>query len=176
MRRLLLIMCLFVLALFPVLLAHADAVPAYNRTAIATVTKAARMGKSSAGGTVGKLEKGERVIIDGRDADGAWWHIRSSVGVGYVEAALLTVVGNTDSIPVVSSSVPAPTMPRGDPASDLALYPILPTVSNFTRSIYQRGKSLGNASDIFTEAGDCMTADNLLFLGQFNTESYDLGA
>jgi hypothetical protein len=155
--------------------AAVDHPPAYTRSLLAVATTALKVNKTSAGTPIGAVEKGERLIVDGRNKQNTWWHVYSSAGVGYVSAANVTVTGDTSQVPVVNGTLPAPQIPDGSPVDDLTHYPLLPSVSDFTKTIFKRGQTLGNAPDIFTEAGDCMTADSLLFLGQINDGVYDLG-
>lgn len=71
-----------------------------------------------------------------------------------------------------------PTLGDFDPESvediDPEEYPILPTLTDHARYIYEQGQAAGNRADVFSKVGDCMTASPL-FMTPFGAEDYDLG-
>jgi len=152
---------------------------AFERSTTATVTAphAIKVTQSAAPGSrsLGVLQPGDRVLVEGRDDKATWLYVESTVGSGYVAASTVTVERSLDAVPVVVGDLPTPTLPEAAPVDDAARFPILPEVSDFTRTIYQRGQAAGVHADVFTKVGDCMTADNLYFLGKFGSGDYQLG-
>jgi len=132
-----------------------------------------RVGKTAP--QAGRLDPGDRVLVIGRNGDGAWLRIKSPLGNGYVPAGAVKLRGDVKRLPVVSDSLPVSTLPPQQPVSDTQQFPVLPTISPYAREIYQRGLKAGNRPDVFSKVGDCMTADLDLFLGRFGTNSYRLG-
>lgn len=119
---------------------------------------------------------GRRVIVDGRDKDNQWLHVQSEQGIGYVAASAVKLTGDMNDLPIVDGNLPQIALPESIPVDDPAQYPIMPQIPEFTHELYRRGLAMGNRRDVFAKAGDCMTADNHLFLGQFGEGQYNLGA
>ncbi len=124
---------------------------------------------------LGVLQPNDRVIVIGRDQNSAWLWVRSALGTGYIPTAALQLDGSLDNTPVVAGDRAALTLPDPVPVDDPVKYPILPTVTEYAREIYQRGLKMGNRPEVFSKIGDCMTADVFLFLGRFGLNRYNLG-
>ncbi len=123
---------------------------------------------------LGNLLPSERILVIGRVGNG-WLRIRSRFGVGYIPASAVQLEDHADSLPLVAGNLPAPTLPAAIPVDDLSKYPVLPTVTDYSRQIYETGIRMGNNPGVFSKIGDCMTADNELFLGKFGMDRYNLG-
>jgi hypothetical protein len=122
------------------------------------------------------LGRGQRLIVDGRDQDNQWLHVQSELGAGYVVSSAVKLTGDVNQLPIVDSNLPQIALPDSTPVDDPSQYPIMPQVPAFTHELYRRGLAMGNRRDVFAKAGDCMTADNQLFLGKFGEGQYNLGA
>ncbi len=170
------VVCLLLLAVhLPILRAATSS--AYERSLVGVLNRstAQRTTWTSTATVLGALEKENRVIISGRNEVASWYFVESQFGYGYVNAAALSVKGDIHHLPVVSGDLPNVLLPDDSPTDDPAKYPILPTISAYTRQIYERGLQFGNRPEIFTKVGDCMTADALLFMGEIGEKHYDLG-
>ncbi|MBN1564968.1 MAG: hypothetical protein JXA10_14070 [Anaerolineae bacterium] len=53
--------------------------------------------------------------------------------------------------------------------------PIVPSVSGYMRTIFERGQALGNQANVVTKVGECNSM-SWAFLAPFNDGNYDLGA
>ncbi len=148
-----------------------------STTATITATRPIKVTRTSAPGSrsLGALQPGDRVLVEGRDDKGTWLYVDSTVGAGYLSASAVAAESSLDAVPIVAGDLHAPTLPEAAPVADPVKFPILPDVSDFTRTIYQRGQAAGVHADVFTKIGDCMTADNLYFLGKFGSGDYQLG-
>ncbi len=77
-------------------------------------------------------------------------------------------------IPGLLPASPAPTPTRLSP-EDWKTLPVIPTVSQSSRQIYQRGLALGNNPHAFSKIGDCQSITTY-FLSHFDDpELYNLG-
>jgi hypothetical protein len=157
---------------------QAAPISVYEQTLAATVTAvhgiAITKTADETSSELGILQPNERVIIIGRNADSTWVRVRSGLGMGYVTTSALEPEASIDNMPVVGGDLPAEALPDSVPVDDAVKYPILPTVTEYSKQIYQKGLRLGNRSDVFSKIGDCMTADNHLFLGRFGAKQYKL--
>lgn len=78
---------------------------------------------------------------------------------------------------VTPSATPTPIPPTPTLAADAwKEMPVIPTLSDTARSIYQRGQALGNNPNAFSKVGDCESIDPY-FLGDFDQgpRFYNLG-
>ncbi|NLX11423.1 MAG: SH3 domain-containing protein [Chloroflexi bacterium] len=74
------------------------------------------------GGTVlTTLTAGTAIPASGRSADNAWWQVAGTFGIGWIPVSSVSLVGNADSIRVVSDV----TGPRGPEASGQAFAKVL---------------------------------------------------
>jgi hypothetical protein len=105
-----------------------------------------------------------------------WAFVQTKDGWGYVPLSALDTF-DTSQLPEIPSDLPAPPLPDAVSVIDTDVYPILPTITDYTHTIYERGLALGNRPDVFSKVGDCMSAEHHLFLGIFGAERarYDLG-
>lgn len=184
MIRFLKAILLLALALYPAAApAHAAQQPAFERSLIGVVTAAngarVQVSGSAKATLLGVLDPGERIIVTGRTSDNVWVRVQSRYGEGYLrvnDAKLIAErVEDMRRIAVVAADMPVAPPPPDTPTRDAERYPILPTLSAYVGEIYRRGQALGNRPAIFTKVGDCMTSDELVFLGRFATPNYDLG-
>lgn len=77
----------------------------------------------------------------------------------------------TEALTEVSTSTPRPTL-APDEWKNL---PIVPTVSDTARAIYQRGLELGNNSQAFSKVGDCQTSTDFFLVDFDHAGQYHLG-
>src|SRR5688572_4565671 len=89
--------------------------PLYERSRAATVK--ARNGvavmatwdaKSASDGT---LFPGDRLLVEGRNADGSWLRVHTYLGYGYVPASALEIQGDVQRLPVVEGNLPTTILP-----------------------------------------------------------------
>lgn len=71
-----------------------------------------------------------------------------------------------------------PTLGDFDPATiediDITAPPVMPEVTDHTRTIFERGQENGQQAGVLSKIGDCMTA-SVNFLAPFSISDYDLG-
>lgn len=142
------------------------------------------------------LEANVGMIFEGRTEDLSWLlgHTEDGAFRGWVASLYLRYQEGfiaarlPISEEIVSYQVPAePEAPvdlasapiEGDlPPTGLAptleSLPIVPTITNNARVIYQRGQALGNNANVVTKVGECNSM-SYAFLNPFSTGQYDLG-
>jgi hypothetical protein len=149
----------------------------YERSLLGVVSKETPLRATWANDAkvLGELYPGQQVIITGRDAAKSWVVVYTQRGYGYLPVSTLNLKGDLSRLDIASGDLPAALVPNDSPPDDPAIYPILPTVSEYTHEIYKRGLSLGSRPAIFTRVGDCMTSDRFQFLGEIGKKKYDLG-
>jgi len=147
------------------------------------------------------LFKDRVYAVTGRTADNLW--VRLDLAGLRTEAWMLvgfgTISGNLNSVPVTVPSVvnpaalggtPTPTSVPGVGASGVVTttavtplpagayfptgLPVIPTISQTARDIYQRGLTLGNNPNAFSKIGDCQSVVPY-FLAAFDYGNYALG-
>jgi hypothetical protein len=136
------------------------------------------------------LFRGQSYPITGRTADSAWLRLNYA-GIrteAWILAAYGSVAGDLSAVPVVTPALnpalpppgatPAPGQPPA-PAAPPAFEPwnpVIPTVSQTARDIYQRGQARGNNPRAFSKIGDCQSVPPY-FLAPFDygVPAYDLG-
>ena len=77
----------------------------------------------------------------------------------------------TEELIEVSTSTPRPTLAVDEWKS----LPIVPTVSDTARAIYQRGLEMGNNPQAFSKVGDCQTSTDFFLVGFDHEGQYRLG-
>ncbi len=179
MKRLVLILVVVSFAVGGLQTAKATAiVPLYERSVTATVKTGGPLSisttwdKSSA--AIGALSPGERLLVEGRNADGSWLRVHTYLGYGYAPADALKVQDDLGHLAVVQGDLPVTVLPDAVAPDDPQQYPVLPVVTDYARQIYRRGLQMGNRPQVLSKVGDCMTADLNLFLGRFGTKNYNL--
>ncbi len=105
-----------------------------------------------------------------RSADSRWLRLDVRGPEAWVPANTGTVAGQVALLPVGGTGVPAATAPPPPIGG-----PILPTVSQRAREIYQHGLTLGNNPRAFSKVGDCMSVPPF-FLAPFDKGEYRLGS
>ncbi len=146
------------------------------------------------------LFEGQTYAVTGRTADNLW--VRLDIAglrtEAWMQAAFGQISGNLSSVPVTVPSVvnpaalggtPAPTAAPGTtpitPTTAVATplpagayfptgLPVIPTISQTARDIYQRGLALGNNPNAFSKIGDCQSVTPY-FLAAFDYGNYALG-
>lgn len=142
----------------------------------------ARAAPSLSAAPVASLFKGQTYTISARSTDGRWLRLDyAGAANAWVLKAYGTVSGNPESLPIAtdastagvapSPTATAPANPAYYAPTDL---PILPTVSQTARAIYQRGLQLGNNPQAFSKVGDCLSVTPY-FLAAFDAGDYALG-
>ncbi|MFN8417716.1 MAG: SGNH/GDSL hydrolase family protein [Anaerolineae bacterium] len=151
----------------------------YERSTLATVIAArgtAVQSTTSAGSPVnGFVMLAESVILLGKVESGAWWWAETSAGYGYIRASDVQPAGDITRLPEVGDDLAAVVLPPELPVDDATKYPILPELTDYSRTIWERGQKFGLRADVFTKVGDCLTSDKYKFLGRFGSDGYDLG-
>ncbi|MCS6836916.1 MAG: GDSL-type esterase/lipase family protein [Anaerolineae bacterium] len=106
--------------------------------------------------------------LEGRTSDGAWWLVTIPEGFrGWVAANYVEIEGDSAIVPVIAAQVvPFPTV--------LVRESTTINVRGDARSVYQRGRELGNRPNVFTSVGDSLSASNY-FLHPFGYYQADLG-
>ncbi len=77
----------------------------------------------------------------------------------------------TEILTEVSTSTPRPTLAPDEWKS----LPIVPTVSDTARAIYQRGLEMGNDPQAFSKVGDCQTSTDFFLVDFDHPAQYSLG-
>jgi hypothetical protein len=130
------------------------------------------------------LFEGQTYVVAGRSADGLWVRL-DYAGIrteAWIAVWLGTVGGELRSVPVVAPStpagLPASATDASQPAPTAAGFqpnaPVIPTLSQTARDIYQRGLQLGNNPRAFSKIGDCQSVVPY-FLAAFDYGLYSLG-
>ena len=60
---------------------------------------------------LGIVPMGTELPVTGRSADGAWWQVDSSFGIGWITNAVVTFQGVVESVPIVAQPVTTPEGP-----------------------------------------------------------------
>lgn len=128
---------------------------------------------------IGVLIPQAKVILEARNADSTWVLGRSIDGMvrGWMESRYLDLDAGTtiNMLPVGSEILFVDTLPTGDYSTiDLYNYPVLPTVTEHTRMIFESGRAQGRDLDSLSKIGDCIS-DNRHFLSPFGWGQYNLG-
>lgn len=128
---------------------------------------------------VASVFQGQTYPVRARSADGQWVQLAypGPASETWILQAYGTVQGDLTTLPLGSAptSKPAPSA-TAVPASYYAPtdWPIIPTVSQTARDLYQRGLALGNRPQAFAKVGDCQSVTPY-FLAAFDTGNYRLG-
>jgi hypothetical protein len=174
----LILLFVLVMCLFPTLQpsSAAAAAPLYERSLSATVKANVSVASTAdeASSAIGTLTAGERLLVEGRNADGTWLRVHTYLGHGYVPTGAVQLQGDFNRLPLVEGNLPVKMLPDPVEPLDPQQYPVLPVITDYTHQIYERGLEMGNRSQVFSKVGDCMTADLNLFLGRFGTKNYNL--
>jgi hypothetical protein len=127
------------------------------------------------------LFQGQSYPATARSADSVWVRL-AMAGVPtetWIPVSYGTLSGDVASLPVAAAAVAAPgatPAPGQAPAVAVPSFqptnPILPTVSQTARDIYQRGLQMGNNPRAFSKVGDCQAVPPY-FLAPFD---YGVGA
>lgn len=100
--------------------------------------------------------------VIGRTGDGAWYNvITSHKYLGWVCAACITLNTDQSSIPLV------------DPKQQDVYARWITGITDTSRTIFQRGRDLGNRPNVFSKIGDSITASHY-FLYPFGWGTYNL--
>ena len=151
---------------------------------------------------IGSLNAGNRVLVNTRNDLGDWVYIISQdnnaqgwvssqfldFADGFFLGDLLVHPGFAAPAPVVPApavDVVAPEAPTvntdavlpttADLEARLLAYPVLPTVTNRTREIWERGRAIGHFPNRFTKVGDSNTR-SISYLYGYDVGNYDLGS
>ncbi len=147
------------------------------------------------------LFQGQTYAVTGRTADNLWLRL-DIAGLrteAWVPASFGTVAGDLQQVPVTVPAVLNPAALGGTPAPTLVPgaapvtttvssaatplpagayfptgLPVIPTISQTARDIYQRGLALGNNPNAFSKIGDCQSVVPY-FLAAFDYGNYALG-
>jgi hypothetical protein len=130
------------------------------------------------------LFQGNTFVVNGRSADGLWVRLdyAGARTEAWIPISLGTLGGDLNSVPVAaptdtSSNAPASGPDATQPAAPLGFQPdepVIPTVSQTAREIYQRGLQMGNNPRAFSKIGDCQSVVPY-FLAAFDYGLYSLG-
>ncbi|HET7144748.1 MAG TPA: hypothetical protein VFI68_12075 [Anaerolineales bacterium] len=94
-----------------------------------------------------------------------------------IKAGELTASAPTQVIPAATeilttvTSTPRPTLA----ADEWMNLPIVPTISDTAREIYQRGLEMGNNPQAFSKVGDCQTSTDFFLVDFDHADRYSLG-
>ena len=77
----------------------------------------------------------------------------------------------TETLTEVSTSTPRPTLA----ADEWKSLPIVPTISDTAREIYERGLEMGNNPQAFSKVGDCQTSTDFFLVDFDHPGQYSLG-
>ncbi len=130
----------------------------------------ARGTPSPTGTKVASIFEGQVYNVLARSADSRWLRLDVRGPEAWVPTNTGTVGGQVALLPVGGTGVPAATAPPPPIGG-----PVLPTVSQRAREIYQRGLTLGNNPRAFSKVGDCMSVPPF-FLAPFDKGEYRLGS
>jgi hypothetical protein len=140
------------------------------------------------------LFAGQTYAVNGRSADGVWVRLDyAGVPQAWIPISYGTIAGNLADVPLASANFASPvvTSPAPTPAPGQTTIPptagpppagvyqpvglpVVPTVSQTARDIYQRGLQLGNNPNAFSKVGDCQSVTPY-FLASFDYGNYTLG-
>ncbi len=194
-RRTVAAMVLFVLLAVPLSAAAATGVTFSLTRNSAFARVSTDMGSQRAA----SLFKGQAYAVTGRTADNLWVRLDISglIAEAWVPVSFGTLAGDLAHVPVTVPSVlnpaalggtPVPTtVPGTTPITTTAVatplpagayfptgLPVIPTISQTARDIYQRGLALGNNPHAFSKIGDCQSVVPY-FLASFDYGNYNLG-
>ncbi|MEO8608392.1 MAG: GDSL-type esterase/lipase family protein [Chloroflexota bacterium] len=158
----------------------------------AALTKRAklRVGPGTQWATIGYVEAGETVRIEGRasftnlwvrvvTADGRYgWVFGNLIAAPPEQLSALPMVW--DGTPISPQATPLPPQPSVDTpsasapeAASLPNYDVISGISGHARDIYLKGQSLGNRPNVFSKVGDSITVSPY-FLYPFGWGTYNL--
>ena len=102
--------------------------------AVVTSTSAnVRTGPSTAYPLVGRVNRGTRLDISGKNNSGAWWQVCCVAGKqGWIINDLVRVEGNLANVPIVSGIAPPPVAPTRPPAPTATPRPPQPPAATST--------------------------------------------
>ncbi len=195
MIRRLVLLCCVTLVVFGI---STLSVRADGPNAWAANTVNLRSGPGTKYSTVGTVPPSTALILEGRNADTSWVlvHTADNSARGWAKTTLLQISASISlrSLPISQENLqpPAPAVPTSvvpDTSNPNALPSInvngnlnaavVPaisgTVRSTIRSLWARGKSMGNNARVFAKVGDCLTA-NWEFLNVFGGGDYNLGS
>lgn len=130
-----------------------------------------RWGPDTEYGILGVIVDGDWRPMVGHNEDGDWYAItfnEDDEEPAWVAAWVVSTRGACEGLPTLPNPAPA------EEIAHLMEVPILPTIGENARQIFERGQALGNNPNAFTKIGDCNT-DSIYFLVAFDTGDYDLG-
>lgn len=131
---------------------------------------------------VGVLVPQEEVVLEARDAAGAWvlGHSADGSARGWIQAGRLSYVGEAHalSLPIRDEAIfvaaPEDSVPAY-PEINLNDYPVIPLSFGQAAAIAARGRALGVDPGALSKVGDCLT-DNPHFLSPFAQQAANFGA
>lgn len=109
------------------------------------------------------------VVFVGRNASSTWLLARVGQVEGWLSYTYVNVEGRVGDLPVGNRTTTAPsteTTPSDSqnsvpaPSVDWSAG-VVPVISETTREIFNRGRSMGNKPDVFSKVGDSITASSL---------------
>lgn len=148
-----------------------------------------RLGPGTEYDSIGQLNSGERVSVEGRNRAGDWvminivdrvrgWVYSPYVNMGETDVFTLPVINEVVGLGRRDAEEPAIVLPDRDiPAmtSRLQNIPVLHNMlSNNVYQIYWRGQEFGNNPRVFMKVGDSVTAEQPFMTG-FGNGNYNLG-
>lgn len=117
---------------------------------------------------IGVIPGGATIQVTGRNAAATWLFVTYQGKQGWVYAALVTLSGGTVwDLPVVPATPPPP--PPPGPGFGAYVY----NITYRSQQIFQDGRAKGNRADVFSKAGDSITA-SWAFLNKIGDGIYNL--
>jgi hypothetical protein len=116
------------------------------------------------------VPEGWPLLAVGRTEDAAWIQAVVNHYTGWMNAGLLTLYAETDTLPIPADApirVELP-VPLDGPSGVIET-----SLRQSLREVYMRGQELGNYADVFSKVGDSITASNQ-FLTPLGQGEYDL--